>query len=567
MDFSEQEIRSALQSYFQISEDSANLTVSCAPDNSFVRVEAVAKTRKWEIQAQTKHLAVDKVPQIKLIAPILQLAHVSNDCVICIDDGQGLSINYESPSKVIAFALFKAIEVLDKADEDRNTGHRELLKEFEGYWQGMAAYDAHADIDENNTTRFIYARVIQEKGKRPKCAYIFDNHHSENNIPEQATSIPIRKILFVRLKSPLLPPLPKAEVDWNFFEQIQASLDEIDLAKFKTLLHLQPSDFSGHCHLVISQERPDGGRSLFGMTLPIKSGRPNLNANIQAFWIKRIDSKYLRLRGGAGTVSESIHVAICGCGSVGSEIADTLASCGIHTITLVDNEKFEADNIFRHALGKSYIGKSKAKGLQEALKCKYPGLTINAIEDDAKKWISEIKHSTISIIVIAVGNPSLERYLAQQIRMSHVAECIVITWLEPLGLGGHAISISTTGEGCLDCVYRDSEKQSSLYPIVSFIEQGQSVSKNLTGCLGSFIEYSALHSKKTAIIAVELVYRQIAGNLSPHYTYWVGDDSLARMHNITPSYWHSIAEKRNPSEISKEIYEPSCTSCRNRSRD
>lgn len=282
---------------------------------------------------------------------------------------------------------------------------------------------------------------------------------------------------------------------------------------------------------------------------------------------KKLTSAALKLEAKTGTVSESIHVAICGCGSVGSEIADTLASCGVHAITLVDNEKFEADNIFRHALGKSYIGKSKAKGLQEALKYKYPGSTINAIEGDAKKWVSEIKQETVSIIVIAVGNPSLERYLVQQIKMTHVAESIVITWLEPLGLGGHAISISTAGEGCLDCVYRDAEKQSSLYPIVSFIEPGQSVSKNLTGCLGSFIEYSALHSKKTAIIAVELVQRQIAGNLNPHYAYWVGEDFLARKHNITPSYWHSIAENRNPSEISKDIFEPSCISCRNRSQE
>jgi molybdopterin/thiamine biosynthesis adenylyltransferase len=369
------------------------------------------------------------------------------------------------------------------------------------------------------------------------------------------------------LKNQILPPIPDQKINWEYIDSIRAELDENSIKKFNALFHSNASSPAGYCHIIISQKRPSGGQSIFGMTLPVICGRPNTNASIQPFWVKRINTNYLKLRGGAGAVPESIHVAVCGCGSVGSEIADTLASCGINEITLVDNELFEADNIFRHALGKSYIGKSKAKGLQEALKSKYPGLVTNAVFGDAKKWLAELKQNTVSIIVIAIGNPSIERYLTQQIRISHKADGIVVTWLEPLGLGGHAISISTNGEGCLDCVYRDSEKQPSLYPIVSFIEPGQSVSKNLTGCLGSFIEYSALHSKKTAIIAIELIQRQITGDLSPYYAYWVGNASQARRNNITPSYWHSIAEKRNQSEISKEIFEPSCASCRNRRRE
>src|SRR5690242_17519657 len=66
--------------------------------------------------------------------------------------------------------------------------------------------------------------------------------------------------------------------------------------------------------------------------------------------------------------------AVVGCGSGGSAVADELARMGIGKLTLVDPDVLTEENLKRHVLDASSVGKPKVLGIQE----KYPSCDITA---------------------------------------------------------------------------------------------------------------------------------------------------------------------------------------------
>ena len=61
--------------------------------------------------------------------------------------------------------------------------------------------------------------------------------------------------------------------------------------------------------------------------------------------------------------SSSVSVAVIGCGSGGSTIADMLAKAGMGKLVLVDPDKLESGNLKRHVLTMDYVGMNKAEAM------------------------------------------------------------------------------------------------------------------------------------------------------------------------------------------------------------
>ncbi len=55
-------------------------------------------------------------------------------------------------------------------------------------------------------------------------------------------------------------------------------------------------------------------------------------------------------------------------------------------------------------------------------------------------------------------------------------------------------------ESCLECLYTNEEGYSNICKL-NFLEAGQNISKNLTGCAGVFTPFSYLDSSQTALLA------------------------------------------------------------------
>jgi len=76
------------------------------------------------------------------------------------------------------------------------------------------------------------------------------------------------------------------------------------------------------------------------------------------------------------------HVFIAGCGGLGSPIAMYLATAGVSTLTIVDNDTVALSNLNRQLLhGSVDIGREKVRSGEEILHAINPDITIRPISD------------------------------------------------------------------------------------------------------------------------------------------------------------------------------------------
>lgn len=73
------------------------------------------------------------------------------------------------------------------------------------------------------------------------------------------------------------------------------------------------------------------------------------------------------------------HVAVAGCGSVGSAFADMCARSGIGRLTFVDPDVLAAENLGRHILSRGDVGKPKAEAVKQAIEKLNPVVRVTAI--------------------------------------------------------------------------------------------------------------------------------------------------------------------------------------------
>ena len=90
---------------------------------------------------------------------------------------------------------------------------------------------------------------------------------------------------------------------------------------------------------------------------------------------KPISQEELRERLSAG------HVAILGCGGLGSNCAAMLVRAGVTHLTLVDFDEIEADNLNRQMFFEDQIGMPKVEALAETLRRIDAGLTLQLVRE------------------------------------------------------------------------------------------------------------------------------------------------------------------------------------------
>lgn len=535
------------------------IQINCDQNGRFqVQVERASQPLEFSLEDFNPNS--DSLPEILLIAPNELFAHVCHARIVCINDEQSLSIDARDPEGVLAYVAVQAIEVIERSEIDAKSGLHEFFDELEGYWFHIpTTYWVRSTVEVDDNPRPICAH-LNEKAVPRECVYFTEQENGTKPIEFRTPKLTNRVGFYLPLANNVPPPVPGEKPNSSFVRQVLSNLTPKGLRAWADVSrrwekgrHLVP--------LLVSQPRKSGRPSLIGLMFYMNNGEVDDTGSVVPLKIKRHTAEFMRERGGADLALASRHVAIIGCGSVGSEIADALASTGIGKLTLVDPELFEVENVFRHVLGRQSIGLRKVESLAKDLITKYPMLQVSPIPLYGMAWLMKASLMGIDGLVIAVGHPMVERHLIDAIRRTGFTGSIVVTWLEPLGLGGHAISLSGSGPGCLGCIYRDEAWQPTLIPCISFLEADQKVSRNLTGCAGTFTPYSALHSRRTALLATESLLQSFEGKLPPRYNYWVGDATNSAKANIKTSKWFEIAAKSNQEEASMHLFSHPCNTC------
>jgi len=135
-------------------------------------------------------------------------------------------------------------------------------------------------------------------------------------------------------------------------------------------------------------------------------------------------------------------VAVIGCGSVGSEVAELLAKAGVGELSLVDSDDLMSANVGRHLLGISYLGWNKAKGVATELRRRLPHLKIGSTFTSKFERFQPAELDRLAgmdmIVTAGLDIEGEAAVNAWRQTLEH-PPAYLSTWVEAYALVGHAV--------------------------------------------------------------------------------------------------------------------------------
>lgn len=531
---------------------------------TILAVELTGTTRKWSLFIDCDEARL-QLPKVATQAPTTPLAHVSYSGGVCIDDGQGLSLDPTRPAEIVAHAALKAYDLLEKSAADAATGYAEFFNELEGYWlhlPGSLRSRAYFEVD--GKSRMVKG-FVNSRLKPPNWYFVEPEAVQPWDVRQE--KLAAHRALYVHLDALELPPAKPEKLTPAFIMAVHHRLTPEQLKLWDQLLG--PSKNSPkQLALLVSVPRQAGGLSLVAAVFGARAGGIDKSAPVTPLTMRRHAPHYMRERGGASLELLGKHVAVLGAGAVGSVVVDTLAAAGVGKLTVVDSDEYSADNVFRHLLEPLYIDSAKPIGLKVALERRYPGLRVTPVTTTAQKWLKTADLRDYDGIVFAFGAPSVERSFSRVLKRRQHDIPVVFTWLEAMDLGGHSVMMWTKGEGCLDCAYRDDEGLPSQASRTSFLEPNQPVTRNLTGCVGAFVPFGPVQARKTGLLAAEHLLSAMtavttadeARGLS--YRFWAGEGTAAAKHGLRTTPWFQASRTTSFEDATRMVFGRPCRHCR-----
>lgn len=531
---------------------------------TILAVELTGATRKWPLYIDCNEARL-RLPWVATQPPASPLAHVSYSGTVCIDDGQGLSLDPDRPAEVVAHTALKAYDLLEKSATDAAAGYAEFFNELEGYWLHLpSSLRSRAYFEVDGQSRMVKA-FVNFRLKPPN--WYFVEPEADQPWDVRQGKLAGQRALYVHLDALELPPAKPGGLTAAFIEAVYRRLTPEQLKLWDQLLG--PSKNSPkQLALLVSVPRQAGGLSLVAAVFGARAGGIDKSAPVTPLTMRRHAPLYMRERGGASMELFGKHVAVLGAGAVGSVVVDTLAAAGVGKLTVVDSDEYSADNVFRHLLEPLYIDTAKPIGLKFALERRYPGLSITPVITTAQEWFKTADLNQYDGIVLAFGAPSLERSFSRVLKDRRYDVPVVFTWLEAMDLGGHSVLMWTKGAGCLDCAYRDEEGLPSQASRTSFLEPNQPVTRNLTGCAGAFVPFGPIQARRTGLLAAEHLLSAMTSAAAGHearkptYRFWVGEGTAAAKHGLRTTSWFQAARTTSFEEATHVVFGRPCRYCR-----
>ncbi len=536
------------------------LTVARMPhaQEGCIGVQLEGARHTWQLYVDCNETLL-RLPHLWLAAPQGLLAHVGYGGGVCVNDGQGMSLDPDRHADIVAYTVLAGYDLLEDSAADAASGMVEFFNELEGYWLGLpGSRRGRAAFEVDGADRLITAYADTEQ-RPPKW------HFTERNQPPpkefHAKKLATKRALYLHLENFPAPPAHPDKLTADFINVIHSQLSAVQRKLWAELF--APSN-SGpkQVALLMSVPRAAGGRSLVGAVFAANRGVVDCKTDIIPLTVRRHTPTYMRERGGASLELMQKHVAVLGCGAVGAVVADALAAVGVGRLTLVDHDDYSEDNVFRHVLDPIWIDAPKVLGLRYELERKYPGVRVTAVSQAAQTWLPAADLADLDGIVLAFGAPSVERTFSRYFKSKAKSLPIVFAWLEALDLGGHSILTWSNREGCLDCLYRDDEGLPVLHPRTSFLEPNQHVTRNLTGCASVFVPFGALQARKTGLLAAEHMVSALNGEESASYRFWLGEGKAAAKAGLRTTHWWNTAGRTTQPEATLRVFGRPCKRCR-----
>ena len=442
------------------------------------------------------------------------LPHVLGDNLVCYHTSEGTILDEEQPAEIIRWAIEKTAHVLADGKDGSNLG--DFADEFEVYWGlvstgsiinlvSSVAKSQELKVFKNNQRSYL-AKSIQDV-----AGYL---HLDVDQVVKKFPTVEQATLFVLPEGSRISPPRPK-DPFWTASELkrvVQPALDALSVKQQRQYINVNNATRGT---MLFALPRPSGGCSLFSVTYDSPEGYHPFServskAKLCPLKVQREEASYILPRGGGQTSLRAKSVLLIGCGSVGGHVAHELIRAGVMNLTAVDSDKMSLDNTFRHVLGNAYLGRPKATALREELHRKFPYIHVIAVDESIEGSVKsgKIRFDGFDLVVSTLGSPTTEIWINQQLKGKVPG---LFGWVEPLGIGGHALLAQPATPGCFKCLYSSDDGEDKLVNRAAFAGKNQWFGKSLSGCGQLHTPYGSLDALRTSTLMVQLALEHLTG--------------------------------------------------------
>lgn len=176
--------------------------------------------------------------------------------------------------------------------------------------------------------------------------------------------------------------------------------------------------------------------------------------NVRLLDIARCDFAYLSEQIGNDDLLLRKTIAIIGCGSLGSYIAEEIIRAGCKSLIIVDDDTFEYPNVMRHKIPFWFASCSKVQALKYHLEEIHPEVRVLTI---SKKFDTSTRDIILSlrpdVIISTVGSSDSQLKFNQYFHDIKTNIPVLYSWLEGDGETSHVLCVSYKAEGCYECLF------------------------------------------------------------------------------------------------------------------
>lgn len=493
---------------------------------------------------------------------IPDIPHVMRSGLVCFLDKEGV-IWSDVPERTLDFVFERVEQVLIS-----NSPQIEYHREFSYYFGTLESIEPVFSVyTPENEPKEISILVMWGK----PFAFLTNDMESKSLLGKllnaNINSRNLEKAFYIPLDRTYEGSVPQLDRFWSnkeitniirnhVTEDTLSKIKKFSMNKKRYLYLLRIPLLTGNDTIIgLWYERVN--QSLSKRVIPLIDDSISDDFKVTPLFVFRNDDTTLIERGGG--VQKSLNVLLVGCGSVGSDLLFMLARSGIKQFTLIDNDKLNIENSYRHFLGmnKSIESKTKVKLLKEEFENRYPNVQIQSIEKEAVGTIEsgEIDLNDFDLILVAIGDPNTERRINQLILESSTPA--IFTWVEAYGIGGHALVVNNGGKGCYECLIDNDLRMYSSFAgksDVPFI-------RNMNGCAGSYTPYGSIDSMATALLASKIVLRFIDNDIKGNpLVSWKGSSKIFEENGfLTSDRFQKSADILNQDDY--EYINSSCKIC------
>lgn len=452
------------------------------------------------------------------------MPHVEKNGKLCIADLEGILIdNAESNfSFLLLECIDRVIDILSKGFSGDNRDA--LIKEFCSYWGILPGCKEAIAVLPLGKSAEIIKYILPQKD-------IHKGSNGDELCLRAATlqTLPVWKwegtvhngcYFEIVPVEKIYPPDPRTGLNIDYCNALLSYVTAGDARRVIAKCNPNPVVLlgihePGDIFPVIGFRVKDGKIVLDGDALKLSDG-----SAVTPIYVERRDRKFLMSREEEANINclADKKFLLIGCGSIGGYLATLMAKAGCEQIALIDGDTFSADNIFRHVLGMESVGKNKAKALKDYLKNTIPEISVSSSSYDIQKAIGNkfIQLEDYDVIISATGSHVVNRWINAYACRHHLNAEFLYAWNEPLDIGCHALYIKPrfweNPSSCYESLLAKSE--TCIFDQSAYCEKDQTVSRNQTGCGGSYIPYGSDVSLRSAMLVMDLLKRSSDGRLN-----------------------------------------------------